>query len=462
MRTRWNLWDIYGVAWISVIAGFMLYYSTISLSEKELRAMLVSLLIFLIMILLLVTFIIFKRKRRLERAGARRIIKWCMIIYTCFIAFLFIPTPPYGDSGSCKMGTYGLKSEIEKTDASSQQGSESLIRVKESVKGNNVEYTVYDICMGKLKNTVKRDGKVSPIKIEIIDSRALTEQLKEEIRSFGIDDVGIAELKPEYVYSKDVNGRAVSLSHRYAIVMGKGVAHRLAGPAAPLPYQDSYSSLPEELAAYLSGLEFKTNSAIPDDIAKDIKETMEFFSEGGATAVQLAEHIRAMGYPARAHFNRWSEVQLVPLAILAGLGEVGKNGMIINSKFGPRGTFAVVTTDLPLLPDTPVDLGVKEFCAVCNKCSRTCPVQAIPYGGTIIKNGVEKWAVDSDKCWAHLSKNLKCMSCISSCPYNKQDYAVHRAAGFMIKRKNVVTNYLIAKLDDFLGYSSHLKDYSKL
>lgn len=424
--------------------------------------MLISLSIFLLMILLLVTFIISKRKRRFERAGARRIIKWCMIIYTCFVAFLFVPTPPYGEGGLGKMGTYGIKSKIEKMDASRQQGSDSLIRVKDSVKGNKVEYTVYDICMGKLKNSVHRDGKVSAVKIEILDSRALTEQLKEEIRSYGIDDVGITELKPEYIYSNDVNGNPVTLNHRFAIVIGKGVAHRLAGPTAPLPYQDSYSALPEELAAYLSGLDFKMGKAIPEEVGREIKETMEFFSEGGATAVQLAEHIRSLGYPARAHFNRWSEVQLVPLAILAGLGEVGKNGMIINPKFGPRGTFAVVTTDLPLVPDKPLDLGVKEFCTVCNKCSRTCPVQAIPYGGTVIKNGVEKWAVDSDKCWAHLSKNLKCMSCISSCPYNKQDYAVHRIAGFMIKRKNVVTNYLIAKLDDFLGYSSHLKDYSQL
>ncbi len=461
MRSKWSFWEIYAITWGAVIAFFMLYYATISFSERELQALLVSLFVFLFMVLLLVTLIIYKRKRGPESLGFKNFIKYFMIIYTLFFGFLFIPTPPYGDGeDQKKLGTYGVVSEIEKKDASKQPGSGSLIKVIDSSK-NELDYTIYDICMGKLKNTVKRDGRVNPVQVEVIDPVVLTQKLKEEILSYGIDDVGITELKPEYVYSNDINGKPLTLNHRYAIVLGKGVSHRLAGPTAPLPYQDSYSSLPEELAAYLSGLDIKTHGLIPENVIREVEESMEFFSEGGSIAVQLAEHIRSLGYPARAHFNRWSEVQLVPLAILAGLGEVGKNGMVINSKFGPRGTFSIVTTDLPLVPDKAVDLGVKKFCSVCNKCSRTCPAQAIPYGEPVIRNGVEKWAVDSDKCWEYLSKNLKCMSCISSCPYNKQDYWVHRAAGFMIKRKNVVTNYIIAELDDIFGYSSYLQDYSK-
>ncbi|HNX22707.1 MAG TPA: reductive dehalogenase domain-containing protein [Spirochaetota bacterium] len=462
MKIKWSFWEIYGAAWVSLVALFMFYFATISFSEKEMRAAFLSFFISLLMLLLLITFLIWKRKRKLERSGIKKTIKWVMIIYTCFCIFLFIPTPPYGDSQSKKIGTYGIESVIQKNDAGKQPGSKSLIKVADSGKGNNIDYTLYDICMGKIKSSVKRDGKVTPVKTEILDSKVLTEKLKEEILTYGVDVVGITELKPEYIYSSDIKGKPVVLNHKYAIVIGKGVKHRLAGPTAPLPFQDSYSSIPEELAAVLSGININTESTIPADVAKEVKETMEFFSEGGSTAVQLAEYIRSLGYPARAHFNRWSEVQLVPLAILSGLGEAGKNGMIINEKFGPRGTFAVVTTDLPLIPDRPADLGVKEFCKVCNKCSRTCPAQAIPYGGTVIKNGVEKWAVDSEKCWAYLSKNIKCMSCISSCPYNKQEYAVHKLAGFMIKRKNIVTNYLIAKLDDFFGYSSHLKNYSQL
>lgn len=462
MRIKWSFWEIYGAVWISLIALFMFYFASISFSEKEMRAACLSFFISLLMFLILIIYSIWKRKGKLEKSGVKKAIKPGMIIYTCFFIFLFIPTPPYGDSQSRKMGTYGIKSVIQKNDAGKQPGSKSLIKVADSGKGDNIDYTIYDICMGKIKSSVKRDGKVSPVKMEILDSKVLTEKLKTEILTYGVDVVGITELKPEYIYSGDINGKPVVLNHKYAIVLGKGVKHRLAGPTAPLPFQDSYSSISEELAAVLSGLDVNTGSTIPANVAKEVKETMEFFSEGGSTAVQLAEYIRSLGYPARAHFNRWSEVQLIPLAILSGLGEAGKNGMIINGKFGPRGTFAVVTTDLPLVPDMPVDLGVKEFCKVCNKCSRSCPAQAIPYGDTVIKNGVEKWAADSEKCWSYLSKNIKCMSCISSCPYNKQDYAVHKLAGFMIRRKNIVTNFLLAKFDDFFGYSSHLKNYSKL
>jgi len=69
-----------------------------------------------------------------------------------------------------------------------------------------------------------------------------------------------------------------------------------------------------------------------------------------------------------------------------------------------------------------------------------------------VVNGVLKWPLDGEKCFGFLASNPKCMECVGSCPYNKQDFFVHRIATFLISRKSIVTNYLMAQLDDLLGY----------
>jgi ferredoxin len=140
------------------------------------------------------------------------------------------------------------------------------------------------------------------------------------------------------------------------------------------------------------------------------------------------------------------------VAVEAGLGEVGKNGVLINKKFGPRGSFPIVTTDLPLIPDEQLDLGIQEFCKRCNKCARACPVQAIPAGDPISSGGLLKWPVDGQKCWGFIKANPKCMACIGACPYNKKDLFAHRLATWLIARKSIVADVLLVKLDDLLGY----------
>ena len=98
-------------------------------------------------------------------------------------------------------------------------------------------------------------------------------------------------------------------------------------------------------------------------------------------AVSLAGYIRELGYAARAHFfiNEW--VLHVPIAVDAGFGELSRNGILITAPFGPRVRLATVTTDLPLVPDSPVNIGAVATCKICRKCAENCPSQALPHGG---------------------------------------------------------------------------------
>lgn len=98
----------------------------------------------------------------------------------------------------------------------------------------------------------------------------------------------------------------------------------------------------------------------------------------GRIAVPLARRIRAMGFAARAYGNPNStDILMTPLAVRAGLGELGKHGSTISREHGSNFRLAAVLTDLPLLPDTPVDIGGEDLCAVCRRCVEDHPPAAI-------------------------------------------------------------------------------------
>ena len=59
----------------------------------------------------------------------------------------------------------------------------------------------------------------------------------------------------------------------------------------------------------------------------------------------------------------------IPLAVQAGLGEVGRHSLLITREYGPRLRLGKSFTDMPLEIDEPVRLGVKEFCDICQRCS---------------------------------------------------------------------------------------------
>lgn len=61
-------------------------------------------------------------------------------------------------------------------------------------------------------------------------------------------------------------------------------------------------------------------------------------------------------------------------ATCAGLGWVGKSGLLINKQYGPHLTWATVLTNAPLLADKPI---IQSYCAGCVRCVNYCPSQAI-------------------------------------------------------------------------------------
>ncbi|MFT7586776.1 MAG: epoxyqueuosine reductase [Cellvibrionaceae bacterium] len=150
------------------------------------------------------------------------------------------------------------------------------------------------------------------------------------------------------------------------------------------------------------------------------------YSHDALVVLAITQYIRNLGYNAVASMN--DTAMAIPLAIKAGLGEYGRNGLLITPKFGPRVRLGKIFTDMPLEHDQPIQFGVKEMCEECNACAAGCPVKAIPFGKPSAERhnqsnlkGVSKWSVDGEKCFSYwTAQNSDCSICIRVCPYNRE------------------------------------------
>ncbi len=203
---------------------------------------------------------------------------------------------------------------------------------------------------------------------------------------------GICEI-PDYCwYSHKEDGTPLAPYHKYAVVMlidqGFDTMEGASG--------DDWISGAQSMRAYLRGAEI---------------------------ASVMAELLRGLGFPSRSQTNADSDVLHIPLVMWAGLGELSRIGeLTLNPFLGPRLKTVVMTTDMPLATDRPIDFGLQYFCGNCLKCARECPCDAIPWGDKVMFNGYEIWKPDVERCTRYRLTNSRgsaCGRCMKTCPLNK-------------------------------------------
>jgi ferredoxin len=159
-----------------------------------------------------------------------------------------------------------------------------------------------------------------------------------------------------------------------------------------------------------------------------IMESAAQYVRAGVIAVQAAQLLRSLGWSARAHIDGDYRVVCPLVARDAGLGEIGRMGLLMTPELGPRVRLAVVTTDLPLAPDAPTrDAAVLDFCTLCEKCADVCPSAAIPHGPRVDVDGVLRWQIDQEECFTYWCiAGTDCGRCVQTCPYSHPDNLLHR------------------------------------
>ena len=274
------------------------------------------------------------------------------------------------------------------------------------------------------------EGRVNDRKTVFNTTGEATDKVKRAARFLGADLVGICDYDERWVYSDFFNP--------------------FTGKATP----GKFPFKPKSVIVLALEMDYDSFRAAPSLIASAAAGNI--YSNMAVTAHKVATFVRQLGYRAIPCGN--DSALSVPLAVSAGLGELGRNGVLITEKYGPRVRLCKVFTEIELAPDKPISFGVHQFCEVCLKCADQCPGKAIShekkasFKTTNISNnpGVKKWCLDSEKCFAFWAQNGgDCGNCIASCPYNKIDdwhHSLTKAA--TLTPAKPVLRYL----DELFGY----------
>jgi epoxyqueuosine reductase len=271
------------------------------------------------------------------------------------------------------------------------------------------------------------------LKIDTGDPAGVTRNLKKAATFFGAALVGVCQLDRRWVYSSVYPLRkqkslpnALSDEYKYAIALAFEMDYN-AIRCSPTSPASAATGLGYSKMAFIAGL--------------------------------LAQYIRGLGYKAIACGN--DTACSIPIAIDAGLGELARNGLLITPTYGPRVRLAKVFTDLPLIPDKPIEFGVWDFCMTCEKCAQKCPSQSIMHGQPTEKpnnisnrEGLLRWPINAETCLAFWAANgTDCSNCIRTCPFNKPAGRLHDSVRWGIKNLPFL-NSLFLWGDELLGYGS--------
>ena len=256
---------------------------------------------------------------------------------------------------------------------------------------------------GELQNVARQSSRKCPgaaeafraaynypelVPVAEVRNEALAEQLAPEAIGFALaheaDAVGIAPMDPLYVFE------GYTINEPWVIVLA--LAHNY----------ERLKQVPSD----------ETNGVGVIDVADQ-------YARGTRASYALANWIRAQGYNARPYPGPAADaLLLIPPAIAAGLGELGKHGSLISRQFGSGVRLAGVTTDMPLVATAPDCFGGDEFCLNCQVCTRACPPEAITEHKQMVR-GVERWYVDFDKCIPYFAESASCGICIAVCPWTR-------------------------------------------
>lgn len=255
---------------------------------------------------------------------------------------------------------------------------------------------------------------------EEISAEKLTEFVLKWAKKLGAVSVGICDLKDYHLYTErgrgEAYGKKVENNHNFGIAFTVEMDEEYlsTGPAGPTLMESAYQYL-----------------------------------NSGVISIQIAEFLRRMGHESRAHIDGDYELIAPLVARDAGLGELGRMGLLMTPELGPRVRIGVISTNAPLIvSERKPDYTVHEFCNLCKKCAVICPSQAIPKTPIEKIDGVERWKINHEKCFGYwCTTGTDCGRCMSVCPYAHKNNLLHNFVRWGIKN-NVFFRHVAVYLDD--------------
>jgi ferredoxin len=279
------------------------------------------------------------------------------------------------------------------------------------------------------------DGHIEPER-KSFSSPQGTAYVKSLAKYYGALDVGITKLKPHHIYThigrgSGEYGAEIELDHTYAI-------------------------------AFTVEMDFEMTRAAPHPPLT--MESGKQYVHAAQVAVQLASAIRNLGYPARAHIDGNYRIIAPLVARDAGLGEIGRMGLLMTGDLGPRVRIGAVTTTFDLGTDSyNPNTAMIDFCMICQKCAQNCPSQSIPLGPREEIDGTKQWKINPDACFRYWNVvGTDCGRCLSVCPFSHPNTFPHTLIRRGIQRSGAFRRFAFWMDDFFYGKTPPSANRSKL
>ena len=256
----------------------------------------------------------------------------------------------------------------------------------------------------------------------VLDNDKLILFLKSWAKSLGVVSIGITQMQDYHWYSTigrgEDYGKKVTCTHPFGI-------------------------------AFTVEMNPTMMASAPD--GPTVMESAQQYLNAGSIAIQLAQLLRNLGYSARAHIDGNYRVVAPLVARDAGLGEIGRMGLLMTPELGPRVRIGVVTTEIELQADErAANPNVLDFCTICKKCADICPSKAISFTDREEINGAIRWQINQEACFTYWTViGTDCGKCIVVCPYSHENNLLHNAVRIGLNKTSTFRRIAL-KMDDYL------------
>jgi len=150
-------------------------------------------------------------------------------------------------------------------------------------------------------------------------------------------------------------------------------------------------------------------------------EVQRVYDRLGVAVEDIARWLREHGVTCQSEAPRGGSANTVPLAVKAGLGRLGMNGLVISPRWGPRFRIAPVYIKDKIFEftDTCSNQWIETFCDGCRICESACPAGAILHDKklkTVNDRNTVYTCIESEKCRMVFKETFGCGVCIKVCP----------------------------------------------
>ncbi len=176
----------------------------------------------------------------------------------------------------------------------------------------------------------------------------MKEEIKKYIFDLGVEIFGVADLSK---YQGDLISSLIKKGINKGIVIGVRLSKAILDEITDHPTPEYYHHY-RQINIFLDQIAIKITNFIQ-------KKGFKAFP---VPASQIVDWEKQKASVSHKH-----------LGILAGIGFIGRNNLLVNPEFGSQFRLVSILTDLPIEPDKPLNID----CGDCVRCISSCPANAI-------------------------------------------------------------------------------------